>query len=420
MDMTQAQVTEPAGAPRPEHDPPGRLESAHAALRRLEKELGENGALYRTLFELMPGSVVLLDSQGVVLDANPFFCRNMGFTREELLGMSVTRFSEDPPEVIQQNLARLLAGETLDHEVTNIQKDGSRRFYELREAAITLPGGSRAILAVSNDITDRKQAQQARLEMERQLSRMQKLESLGLLAGGIAHDFNNLLTTMLGNVELALLAGPASSKAEQRLKLVLAAGHRAAGLVQQMLDYSGRGRLVISEVNLTGLVAELADVLKACMSKAARLEFFLAPGLPSIRADARQLQRVITHLVANAAEAMGEQGGVATLVTGTRDCEAVDLIANRLETKPPPGRFVFLEVRDTGCGMDETIQKKIFDPFFTTKFVGRGLGLSGVMGVVQAYQGAILVASQPGKGTAITLLFPAGSHEQTDEQRLTV
>src|SRR5678815_2557224 len=144
--------------------------------------------LYHLLFELMPGSVVLMDARGFVLDANPAFCRQIGFSREELLGAHVSRFSQDSIETIERNITRLMAGEVLEHQVTNAQKDGSVRHYELREKAITFPDGSRGILALANDITDRLRVQQDKLEIERQLLHADKLKSLGLLAGGIAHD----------------------------------------------------------------------------------------------------------------------------------------------------------------------------------------------------------------------------------------
>src|SRR6185312_17310558 len=175
------------------------LESQQWLLDALESQ----SAQYRALFELMPGSVVLLDAKGYIRDANPYFCRAMCYAREELVGLHVSHISMVKPEEIEQNILRMMAGEVLQHEVTNVQKDGSLRFYELREAAVTLPDGSMNILAVSNDVTDRKRAEQAKLEMERQLLHAQKMDSLGALAGGIAHDFNNLLAVIMSNVEIA-------------------------------------------------------------------------------------------------------------------------------------------------------------------------------------------------------------------------
>src|SRR5215207_615916 len=134
--------------------------------------------LYHRLFELMPGSVLLMDARGFVLDANPAFCRQIGFAREELLGAHVSRFSKDSIEVIERNISRMIAGEVLDHQVTNVQKDGTTRHYELRETAITLPDGTRGVLALATDITDRLRDQEARHEMERQLLHADKLKSL--------------------------------------------------------------------------------------------------------------------------------------------------------------------------------------------------------------------------------------------------
>jgi PAS domain S-box-containing protein len=124
----------------------------------------------RALFELMPGSVILLDATGMVRDANPSFCRNIGYTRDEMLGTHVSRFSKESPAVIRKNLGRLLAGEKLHHEVTNVQKDGSMRYYELHETAVTLPDGSKGILAVSNDITERKASEQQREKLIKELT----------------------------------------------------------------------------------------------------------------------------------------------------------------------------------------------------------------------------------------------------------
>jgi two-component system, cell cycle sensor histidine kinase and response regulator CckA len=373
---------------------------------RSEEAFLSSEVLHRTLFELMPGSVVLLDPQGYIRYANPFFCRHMGFSRNEMIGVHVSRFGQDTPEMVEENIRRMLAGEVLEHEVTNIQKDGSSRFYALREAAITLPNGSKAILAVSTDITERKQAEQAKLEMERQLAQMEKMESLTVLTGGIAHDFNNLLTAMLGTVEIAMREMPPESAGSRGLKIALAAGQRAAGLVRQMLDYSGRGGFTVSELDLTQLVKELAGLVKPSIPKSVRVELRLAPGVPAFPGDATQLQRVVIGLITNAAEAIGDQEGVVTVSTSAGYYDAAQLAQSRTTRKPSAGQYVSLEVSDTGCGMDSTVQERLFDPFFSTKLLGRGLGMAAVLGVVQGHQGAIMVSSQPDRGTSIRVLLP--------------
>jgi two-component system, cell cycle sensor histidine kinase and response regulator CckA len=379
------------------------LESQQWLLDALENQ----SAQYRALFELMPGSVVLLDSKGYIRDANPYFCRAMCYAREDLVGLHVTQISQEKPEVIEQNITRMIAGEILQHEVTNVQKDGSLRFYELREAAVTLPDGSMSILAVSNDITDRKRAEQARLEMERQLLHAQKMDSLGALAGGIAHDFNNLLAVIMSNLELAISDLPMTSPVQNSLTNALLASKRAAELTRQMLAYSGRGRFVTTELDLGNLVRGLSDLLKVSISKSVRLELNFASELPLIHADAAQMQQVLMNLVTNASEAIGDKPGVVTVSTSVRECDASFLAETRTSNKPKPGRFVILEVSDTGCGMDDTVRAKLFDPFFTTKFVGRGLGMSAVLGIVQGHHGAIMVSSKPKKGAVISVVLPA-------------
>ena len=385
----------------------------------LLEALESQSAQYRALFELMPGSVVLLDAKGYIRDANPYFCRSMCYTREELVGLHVSHISQVKPEIIEQNILRMIAGEILQHEVTNVQKDGSLRFYELREAAVTLPDGSMNILAVSNDVTDRKRAEQAKLEMERQLLHAQKMDSLGALAGGVAHDFNNLLAVILSNVELAISDLPATSPAQNCLTNALLAGKRAAELTRQMLAYSGRGRFVTTEVNLSKLVRDLRDLLKVSISKSVRLELNLASDLPVVHADIAQVQQVLMNLVTNASEAVGDKPGVVTVTTTVRDCDTAYLAETSTNSKPEPGRFVVMEVSDTGCGMDDTVRAKLFDPFFTTKLLGRGLGMSAVLGIIHGHHGAIMVSSKPRKGTVISVLLPVtfSALESTDSRR---
>jgi len=370
-------------------------------------------ALYRSLFELMPGSVVLLDAEGVVLDANPAFCRQIGYTRDELLGRHVSVFSKDSLETIERNLTRLLAGEVLEHDVSNVQKDGSLRHYELRETAITLPDGSRGILALSNDITQRVNAEKEKLELQRQFLHAEKLKSLGLMAGGIAHDFNNLLAAVIGNIELGLMELGGKPTVEGPLREAVAAANRAAHLTRQMLAYSGRGRFVVAELHLNEMVRSMMELLKATVSKKASLEFRFDKSLPSVEGDEAQLQQIVMNLVTNASEALADKPGLITVSTSARECDAAYLAGSRTGNLLKPGQYVVVEVSDTGCGMDEAIQQQLFDPFFTTKFTGRGLGMSAVLGAVRGHGGGILISSRLNRGTVVTVLFPVGSTRTT-------
>lgn len=363
--------------------------------------------VYRALFDLLPSSVVLLDLDGRVRDVNPAFCQQIGFTREELLGESVQRFSAEAPEVVQRNLARLRDGEVLEHEVINRQKDGSLRHYELRERTVELPDGTRAILAVSSDITERKRAELERLELELARARSGKLESLSILAGGVAHDFNNLLTVVLGRLDLALAQASSNSALRSSLEESALAARRAADLTRQMLAYSGRGRFVARPIQLAKLVAETVDALVLPESCSAAVQLELAEDLPEVEGDAAQVVQVVNGFLSNAAEALPEQGGVLRVSVRSVECTARDLARTRTDTKVAPGRFVALEVADNGHGMADDVRERMFEPFFSTKRAGRGLGLAAVLGIVRGHQGALLVDSALGRGTRVRVLFPA-------------
>jgi PAS domain S-box-containing protein len=257
-------------------------------------------------------------------------------------------------------------------------------------------GRPRRMFGTIHDISDRKRAEQLDLELERRLLHAQKLESLGVMAGGIAHDFNNLLMGITGNLEVALLKlGP--SDARQSIEQAHQTACRAAELAGQMLAYSGRGLFVVSDLNLSTLVQENAQLLNLQLDRE----------LPHVCADIAQFQQVVMNLISNASEASGEAPGVVTIATGVADFDREYLNSSVIEQKPAPGRFVWLEVADNGTGLDAETRQRMFDPFFSTKFTGRGLGLSAVLGIVKAHGGAIMVDSEIGRGTTVRVLLPA-------------
>lgn len=245
-----------------------------------------------------------------------------------------------------------------------------------------------------------------RLRLEAQIQRVQKLESLGVLAGGIAHDFNNLLTVVIGNASLALSRIPPESPFRKQIKAIEASAQKAADLSRQMLTYSGKGGFIVEPIDISSAVQEMAHLIEASVSKNAVLKYDLASDLPTVDADASQIGQVILNLVTNATESIGENRGTITVSTGAMDCDRANLSQTYLYEDLSEGRYVFLEVSDTGCGMDAETQSKIFDPFFSTKFTGRGLGLAAVLGIVRGHKGAINVYSEPDKGSTFKILFP--------------
>ncbi len=257
-----------------------------------------------------------------------------------------------------------------------------------------------------HELQDRLAEQQRTEERMRQA---QKLESLGVLAGGIAHDFNNLLTGIIGNLSLALESEGPTSPRKRYLEDAIHASQRAADLTRQLLAYSGKGRFAIQNVDLSEAVREISSLVKSSISKNVHLILNLADGLPHIEADAAQLQQIVMNLIINAAEAIGpDADGLVMVETGQAQVNEAFLRNAMAADGASPGNYVYLEVRDTGCGIDEATLAKIFDPFFTTKFMGRGLGLAAVLGIVRGHRGALRVESTPGKGSAFQVLFPAG------------
>ena len=258
------------------------------------------------------------------------------------------------------------------------------------------------------DITNRKRAEEEKLEMERRLLHAQKLESLGVLAGGIAHDFNNILAGIMGYADLAKLHLPASEPAREDIDVIKKAAQRAADLTRQMLAYSGKGKFIVEPVSLSQAVEDGKKMLAMSVSKKAELTYDLAPGLPTTQADASQIHQVILNLVINASEALGDNSGLIAISTDAIRLSASDSAAVSHGYDLREGLHVRLQVSDTGCGMDQRTMARIFDPFFTTKFTGRGLGLAAIQGIVRGHHGGMRVSSEPGKGTTFEVLFPAG------------
>jgi CheY-like chemotaxis protein len=174
-----------------------------------------------------------------------------------------------------------------------------------------------------------------------------------------------------------------------------------------MLAYAGKGRFIVGPVNLSALVADASALIQGSISKKITLNLHLDSNDPTVESDASQVQQILMNLALNAGEAIGSAPGVISVSTGETRIDAACIQQAMSDWPIEPGRFAFLEVRDTGCGMDESTKSKIFDPFFTTKFHGRGLGLAAVAGIVRAHKGAILLASAPGAGSTFRVLLPA-------------
>jgi PAS domain S-box-containing protein len=362
---------------------------------------------YRLLFEGNLAGVVLSGADGQVLDCNDSFAALVGHaSRAEVLARPMGDFyfrRADRQAVLERLRERpALAG----YECCLRRRDGSPAWALASVSVLGAGEGPPSLQEVFIDISERKRAEEERRRLEERSRHAQKLESLGVLAGGIAHDFNNLLTAVLANAGLALRGLPAESPERAAVEQIELAGLRAADLTRQMLAYSGRGRFAVQPVNLSRVVEEMATLLQTVISKKATLRFDFTPGLPAVEADPTQARQVALNLITNASDALGEGGGVITLRTGALQAGRAYLASAHAREDLPEGPYAYLEVSDTGCGMDEGTLARAFEPFFTTKFIGRGLGLAAVLGIVQGHRGAIKVVSAPGQGSTFRVLFP--------------
>ncbi|MBT3219914.1 MAG: response regulator, partial [Proteobacteria bacterium] len=230
------------------------------------------------------------------------------------------------------------------------------------------------------------------------------------------HDFNNMLTAILGHSELALRDLNRESPARPKVERIKQTVCHLAELTNQMLAYSGKGRFVVEPLDLSRVVEDMTHLLQLSISKKAFIKYNLERSISAIDADASQVRQVIMNLVVNASEAIGDKSGVISVSTGMMEVDREYLSEVYLDDDLEPGFFVFLEVSDTGCGMDFDTQARIFDPFFSTKFTGRGLGMAAVLGIVRGHHGAIKVYSEPGTGTAFKVLFPVSQQDVPRER----
>jgi PAS domain S-box-containing protein len=372
--------------------------------RQAEERLRAAHNQFESLVARMPLGYLVWSKDFRVLEWNPAAQAIFGYTVEEAFGRPATELIVPPDgrEPFERMCETLLTGETTTGDILlNRKKDGERIRCEWYNTVLPdALGGVHGIASLVRDVSERER-------LEAQLRQSQKLESLGVLAGGVAHDFNNLLVGILGNASLAMEQLPPDAPLQRLLERVVAAGQRATELTRRMLAYAGRATCEMKVLDLGTLVTEMAEFATAAVPKNVTVKIETAPELPLIMADSSQVQQVIMNLLINAAEAIGERGGQVLVSLRLEALDAGRVAAQFANQNIKPGPYVGVEVRDTGCGMPPEILGRIFDPFFTTKFAGRGLGLSAILGIVRAHQGAITVSSEVGVGSIFRVLFPA-------------
>ncbi len=377
--------------------------------RHNEEAIRNNEATLRSIMLAAPIGIGLVRDR-VFSWVNDAMLQMTGYLREELIGRSTRMLYPSEEEFLRvggindKQLENADVGET---DTVWRCKNGGLIDVQLRSSPINPGDHSQGVTFTALDITERKKAFTEKINLEKQIQHVQKLESLGVLAGGIAHDFNNLLMAILGNADLALAQISPVAPGRENIVAIEKASQRAAELCKQMLAYSGKGKFVLKALNLTEVVREMGHILEVSIAKTVVLKYNFAEPLPAVMADPTQIHQVVMNLIVNASEAIGIKSGVISITTGAMECDRSYLAETYLDEELVEGPYVYVEVADTGSGMDKETRTRLFDPFFTTKFTGRGLGMSAVLGIVRGHHGAIKIYSEQGKGTTVKVLFPA-------------
>jgi PAS domain S-box-containing protein len=386
--------------------------------REAERRLLESEERYRVLVETSPLGVLVLQ-HGRLVFTNRAGVEVCGARdAADLLGRRTQELLE-PREAaeIEADLLRIARGEKLPdlREVRIRGLDGTSREAIATGSYIEYQGAP-AYQGLVRDVSGLRAAEREQKRLELQLQEARKLESLGLLAGGIAHDFNNLLAVILSNTRFASRQAR-DAELSEALADAIDAAEQASRLTQQLLAYAGRRSPDVRATDLSELVRRTSGLLGSAVAEDVELELDLAANLPCVRADVVQLEQVLMNLVINAGDALGEGPGRVAVRTGRAAVAAAEIAEWVGGADLPPGDYVYLEVEDSGPGIDPETRQHIFEPFFTTKRQGHGLGLAAALGLVRGHRGGIALATEPGRGTRFRVYLPAESEADASPAR---
>jgi PAS domain S-box-containing protein len=354
-------------------------------------------------------TLVMLDPNGLVVHWNNGAERMNGYAAEDILGQHFSCFY--PVEGKQSGmpaglLTHAVEQGSVEDESWRVKKNGANFWAHVTITSVRDDTGQLiGFSMLTRDLTAQKESEQDKALLQGQLQQAQKMEAVGRLAGGIAHDFNNLLTVIGGYTHLIQMEMKPTNPLYPAIEEIAKSAERAAGLTQQLLAFSRKQMLQPTHLSLNEVLLNLERMLRPLIGEDIRLETVLSEELDWVKADRGQVDQVVMNLAVNARDAM-PKGGRLILRTG-------NVVITHEHREPtgivPPGRYVSLEVRDTGCGMDDAIKKQVFEPFFTTKEPGKGtgLGLATVYGIAKQSGGFITVESEIGQGAAFTLYLPA-------------
>lgn len=373
---------------------------AEAELRKLSQAVEQSAA-----------PVLITDVNGVIEYVNPAACATYGYAASELVGANPRRFSSGltSQETYRAMWSTILGGQEWRGELENRRADGgllhvATSISPVRDSA----GPISHFVAIQEDVSARVAAERLQGELEARRARVDRMEVLGAMAGGVAHDFNNILVAILGFSglgKMVLQAAGGPGRVVRYLEEIETAGGRARDLVQQLLVFSRRGPLTLATVAVADVVNDVLGLVVSTFPGTVTLSACLDDDLPLIDIDRSHLHRALVNLCLNARDAMDGPGSVVVSARHARIATVVVCASCHTEYA---GDFLRISVTDEGHGIAETVRDRVFEPFFTTKEVGAGsgMGLAVVHGLVHLYGGHVQIASAPGQGTEVAILFP--------------
>lgn len=375
-----------------------------AEVKKRDAEIRLNEARVRSLIDVMSAVVWTTNSQGEINEPQPSWQSYTGQSHDDAQGYGwLDKILDLDHGRIRNLFSEALHTSSILQTETQLWSEEAESFHHVIIRMVPVLDSEGHVSEWVGAIED---VHQQRL-LEEQVNHTQKLESLGVLAGGIAHDFNNMLQAAIGYSNLALSELPKESATFSYISEIKKVSKHASGLCQQLLAYSGKGLFVNEVFLLSDLIKEMKNLLRVSCSKKIDLSISLSKTMPYALGDISQIRQIILNLVINASEAIGDETGTVQLRAGSMLC-GTDFFEDAIVgDESSDGPHVFLEVKDSGCGMDKDTLHKIFDPFYSTKFTGRGLGLAAVIGIVRSHNGSLKVTSKKGEGTSFLVTLPA-------------
>jgi len=372
-------------------------------IKKRTEDLKRSEEKFKSYIENSPDGIFVADSDGNYVDVNKTATEITGYSKDELLEMKLYDLIPDS----DKNKAISIFNQVKEEgksvgEISFITKNNKKRYWVIKAVKIA----NNKFLGFTDDITEMKKSEREKERLQRQLAQAQKLESIGTLASGIAHDFNNIITVIKGTSELLLHKIVKSNDLYKDIKSIHKSSKKAENLTKKILLFSRVKDMKLKKINLNQSIKNMMGLLERLITENIKINTEFEKKLWFIKADNSHIEQIIMNLIINSRDAMSPEGGELYIRTRNR-------VFSKKQTKTipnaEPGKYVEIEIEDTGEGIDKDIIDHIFDPFFTTKkrSKGTGMGLSVVYGIVQEHNGFIQVDSEKGKGAILKVYIPA-------------